>query len=263
MIHRKAIGFLVAGMILTAGTAAASSITTLVGATTVNIHKTDGTLVEVDGLFSDPFTRDLDFDATATFKDAGPETVGWGPIGDEFAAGAVGTGWRLRQQGGSNVTTIGDIWVFEVLSDVQITGLKLDAAGGNTVFDVFDNETGTPGSSGGGDLDIRSIDANVGSRGIVDVTLTDAVARTGFDPVGDLYGTLLFDFTEINLVSGTFGGIPGSGSFQENNALRFTIDTDTIAPSVVVPVPAALPLLATALGALGLISRRRQRHLFI
>jgi hypothetical protein len=62
----------------------------------------------------------------------------------------------------------------------------------------------------------------------------------------------LFSQTDTGRYSG-FPALPGRGSSE---AINFNFSVDVIGQS---PLPAALPLFATSLGALGLLGRRRKR----
>ena len=74
-----------------------------------------------------------------------------------------------------------------------------------------------------------------------------------YDPPGNFTGTVFF------IVQGAITNPPsynGGGSFLGTNAVT---DTIVLTGAAVTPVPAALPLFATGLGAMGLLGWRRKR----
>jgi hypothetical protein len=124
-----------------------------------------------------------------------------------------------------------------------ITGLSLFGQPGRTYFDRDDEarfnvfpDYGTPGSAQGDTLWSPDFpDATV------TVTYDYQVALRGQTAVGDLWAMLTLDLTQL----------PGGGLLP-GQTLRFAQDTDTI------PTPAALPMIATALAALGALAARRR-----
>jgi len=179
---------------------------------------------------------------TAFFSGGSSASATWGATG-------VGAGSAIAA-GAFSLSEVGDTfdgtWTLINNSNVVLTGLKINAGAGDTVFDIDPFNTGTTGSAGG-----RPYTDTSGLGRNITATYSKIVALTGFSPVGDLFAIMNVDYT----------GLSGGG-LGANATLTFQQDTDNLGLSgdlQTVPVPAALPLFVTGLGALGLFGWRRKR----
>lgn len=172
-------------------------------------------------------------DVTVNFLDGDSETVKWVSLGSQNG-GALGNGWSLTQSG----DTFNQPWTFDNTMAKDIVSLTINAIPGDTVFDIFEMEEGTPGSAQGLFFDPISGHAPASS------VYSDIVNLKGQPPVGDLFGVLTLDWNE-------------AAPFTSNSKLlMYKADTDTIET----PEPTSLlGLLAfSALGASSLLKRKQK-----
>jgi hypothetical protein len=113
-----------------------------------------------------------------------------------------------------------------------------------SLYDLFDNDSPFTG-----------FNADCGKPGLcLGVRLTSRASDVGIFVDGLVQYTSYYDYVGV-FADGSerkFGG----NSFDFTNAVSYTATTATVSP---VPVPAALPLLATGLAALGVLRKRRQK----
>ena len=192
-------------------------------------------------------------EVTATFAGGLTEKLTWVNGAGSFG-GATGTFWSISMNGDSfNVPFIVTNTSGAAQQGAALTNLFFDATKGDTVFDrSFGGIEGTPGSANGQDLFDSS---GLGSGGTIAVTYQRAVAVGMNPPVGDLFGFMNVDLT------GVVGGGLGIGStwqfIQDTDNLQVAGDIGDRPPGVI-PVPAALPLLATGLAGFAFLRRRRR-----
>ena len=180
---------------------------------------------------------------TAFFSDGTSSSATWlATVGD--AGSAASSAFSLSESG----DTFGGTWSLLNNTNVVLTGLKIDAGVGNTVFDI--DPTNNPGTTGSF-LGLPYTDLT-GLTGTIGVTYSEIVALIGFAPFGDLFAIMSVDYTGM---SGGLAAGQSLGFIQDTDNLNLTGDL-TITPT---PLPAALPLFATGLGALGLLGWRRKR----
>ncbi len=171
---------------------------------------------------------------TAYFSAGGSQTLAWADTG-LGAGGVTGTDWSLSQSG----DTFSNSW--SLSSTVSLTGLVIDGAPGDTIFDItWDTYPGTPGSASG-----RTF--TTAYTGDLTATYRNLLGVGGNAPVGDLYTMLELDF--------------GTAGFLNN--LTFIADTDNaeyagdIVPSV--PEPSTFLLFGGGLLGLGYLGRKRMK----
>jgi hypothetical protein len=153
---------------------------------------------------------------------------------------AVGTQWSLSVDG----DTFGAIWILTNDFIHAMTGLRIYAAPGDTVFDrTFGGLFGTPGSASGWDFELVAGPLDLD----INVTYSEIVNLTGFAAVGDLYATMSLAF-----------------DLRPGEIIEFIADTDnaSVAGDIrprPVPEPAAIALIGIGLLGLGLAVHRRRR----
>jgi len=162
-----------------------------------------------------------------------------------FALGGVtGSSFGLTYDGAN----------FLLDTTVTLTSLVLNAALGNSIFDIAEINEGqagnTPTTLRGFPLEITGGDP---VDGVLQATYSDQVTLAGSPTGVDSFATLSLDFSGL-----TGGGLLGT--------LAFNTDLDTLAlagdlsPAMVpVPLPAGLPLFLGALVVLAGVSRSRSR----
>lgn len=159
----------------------------------------------------------------------------------------------IANSGGNTVFTLG--YSLKNTSSNPITASRISGFGFNTT----PNALGSPASSVDGEFDTITLDGNVPQLGTFDICASDgncAGGANGGVTIGNTgTGNLALAFAGTGLTSvsldafyaryqslvGATGGDSGSGT------------------GTLVPIPAALPLLASALGGLGLIGWRRKK----
>jgi hypothetical protein len=206
---------------------------------------TDGSVVATTSGMSSAATTGADMvgmSVTALFSDGSTANAIWAATG-VGAGAAIAPGFFTLSESGS---TFGGVWSLVNNYNVTLTNLTINAGVGNTVFDILAFPDGTTDSGLGeafGDLG--------GPTGSIIATYSKIVALTGFAPVGDLFAILSVDFSGLDV-----------GGIVSTSQLLFVQDTDNLSLSgdlQTTPVPAALPLFVTGLGALGLMGWRRKR----
>ncbi|APG28785.1 hypothetical protein A7E78_13680 [Syntrophotalea acetylenivorans] len=170
---------------------------------------------------------------TAYFAAGGSQTLAWADTVAN-AGGVTGTSWSLSQSG----DTYTNSW--SLSSDVTLSQLVIDAAPGDTIFDITWSGSGTPGSASG-----RTF--TTAYTGDLTATYRNLLSVGGNDPVGDLYTLLDLDF--------------GASGFLGN--LSFIADTDNAASAgdvvPAVPEPSTFLLFGGGLLGLGYLGRKRMK----
>lgn len=206
------------------------------------VYATDAsTPVSIPGLssFSTDGSEMAGLSVRAVFTGGTDETRIWAP-GAPGAGGVSGTGWSLTESG----DTFTSAWEFTMTPSLgQLLRLVLDGSGGLTVFDRTEPSTGTPGSAEGRDFEFfggtcASCDAVV--------TYREPTAIGASAAVGDLWQVVDIVFEDDE---GEPTGPRVSWQFRQDTDNDIRRD---------VPVPATLPLLAGALGIVGVLRARRR-----
>ncbi|MCZ4351769.1 hypothetical protein O4H61_04515, partial [Roseovarius aestuarii] len=169
---------------------------------TINIVRVNEDPYEtVTGLREDTTTRGVDMAGskiTATFSDGSVETLTWQAL-DPYTNGGV--------TGDDIVMFFGNGW-HELTTTKLLTSLSIDLKPASSVFDTtFANDGdflggSTPGSKNGFPFEFETAYETL--AGSVTVTYSEVVNLTGRAADGDLYTTMLIDFSGL-----TTGGIQG------------------------------------------------------
>lgn len=168
----------------------------------------------------------------ATLEDNTVETFTW-----SGATGVAGSGWQLFMQSPSG-NTYNSPFTLSVDDSTTLKYLFLDGLSGNTAFDV--KPYGTPSTTGSFDgVPFRVVGDAMGLN--IDALYTSPVALVGKNPIYDLYGNLLIDFTRMSGFSG--------------RSLTFLSDTDNFKS---VPEPATI--LMFGVGVTGLVAYRTRNR---
>lgn len=175
---------------------------------------------------------------TVIFADGSSQTALWATTGSGSGA-ASGTLWSLAESG----DTFGGIWTLTNNNSSAIMSLSIDAGTGDTVFDVWNYASGTPGSEMGWAFDRTS-----SNNFDVNATYMNLIALSGYPPVGDLYRNLFLSFAApTGAPAGLFG------------TLEFISDTDNLSISGDInPAPEPASMLLLILGIVGLAGLRRK-----
>jgi PEP-CTERM motif len=205
---------------------------------TVNVGQNTGTTQVTTALtgFATSGNQMDGMAVTAFFSGGGSQTVSWVDSGG-LSGGVTGTGWSLAQSG----DTFGGPWTLSA-AGASLTGFKIDAGVGDTVFDrTFSGLEGTDGSARGLDF---ALSPNPSTTGIITATYIDSVALTGFPPVGDLFRYLDVQF---------------NFSFT-NGSLKFIADTDNLQLSGdIKPIPEPATMLLLGIGLIGIAGLGRRK----
>lgn len=165
----------------------------------------------VNGIRADTTTRGVDLEGatiTATFADGTVETLTWHALDPYTNGGATGTDIEM---------SYGYTW-HELTTTKLLTSLEFDLQPASSVFDTttdpdYPPGLSTPGSKVGFPFQLAPEHAGMG--GSIDVTYTGIVNLAGSPAVGDLYTTMIVDFT----------GLPGGGLLGD---LKWNSDIDTM-----------------------------------
>lgn len=199
---------------------------------------TDPTIVGDDPVLVPPVTFEEMADprrglprVTATWADNTSETLTWGLHSSPLCGGVIS---NLFSLGGCG-DTWDQIWYLSNLRTTSLlTGLVVDLTRTLFWFDRTEPSPGTPNSALGRDFEFVDADPLVTGNISVEYSVIHGMQFR------DTWQVMTIDFTGLDQ-----GGVEGQ--------LRFRQDVDT----GVIPVPAALPLLITALGMLGFLRRRK------
>lgn len=195
----------------------------------IDIVKTaDNPHETINGIRSDTTSRGVDLDGskiTATYADGTTETLTWRAFDAYTFGGATSTDLKM---------SYGYDW-HELTATKVLTSLKIDLQPSSSVFDTnFDYDDYPTGSSTPGSLNgfpFTLAPEYEESIGDLTVTYSGIVNVTGSPAVGDLYTTMVVDFTKL-----PDGGLLGD--------LRWNSDIDTMREAGdLVPLPSSVPCL--------------------
>jgi hypothetical protein len=230
---------------------AAAAVGPAHSALTIN---TGGGMSEIPGVAGFATTGAMmdGLEVTAVFSEGVNETLFWADTGLDSGGVSSASGWGLSLSG----NTFSAPWQFTITNANlgQLRRLILDARSALTVFDrnyppPDGAGEGTPGSANGNDFNCTAASAAVCDPENDVIALYDyQVNVTGELAVGDLWQTLDIQFFELG--SEIRSGPRTSWSFVQ--------DTDNDS-RIQAPEPGTVALLGLALGAAGLIRRRRSR----
>lgn len=256
---------------LLSGTAVLLAMAMPASAASVLVGSSDGTIAEVDtsnGAVSNSFDTGtqnwfdiaVDNDGNAFGVDLGSTTwsidlgtqsaTSLGATGAFINGLAFGAGNTLYGSGDNNLYTIDTVSGGATVVGTGVGGNFFSsgdiAFAGGSFFGTSSNSCGGIG----GDC-LWSIDATSGvgtAIGDIGVSSVFGLALTG--------GTLFGLSSDDNIY--TINTSTGAGTLATGFTLSGATNGAAVPPSAVIPVPAALPLLATALFGLGWVGRRRR-----
>ena len=269
LIYKAALGWAISCLSLTTAQATTVTVATETG---IALETEYGIRTYSDTGEYNTITRGVDLagmQVTATFSDGSTELVTWAAE-DIYTNGSA--------QGSNFSLSMGDLPTMTLNSALLMTSLTLDASTsrsetvdfripgdplvtyGASLFDALPDNEGTPNNTPGS-LFGFPVNFFVGTdpEGTVAVTYSGAVNLAGSPAAGDLFTTMMLDFSGL-----TAGGFMGSTLF-ETDMDTLAVAGDLYAPGVVVqepspvPLPAALPMLLAGLGGLSLLRRRQNR----
>jgi hypothetical protein len=192
----------------------------------IDIDRTDGTPHEtVNGIRDDTTSRGVDLEGstvTATYADGTTETLTWRALDPYTFGGASGTDIEM---------SYGFEW-HELTTTKLLTSLQIDLQPASSVFDTtFDDErnesdNSTPGSGVG--YPFKLAPEYEETSGEISVTYSGIVNIQGSSAVGDLYTTMVVDFSKLPA-----GGLLGDLRWQSDiDTLREAGDLKPVSPAV-------------------------------
>lgn len=213
-------------------------------AATININEIPDTVEYVDSIstFNTTGLYMADMEVTVVYEGGGSDTVSWDSSG--AGTGAVGNGWSLYMDDPAQTTYYGSFWVFDV-TGTSIESIFLDGFDNNVIFDNDGVNFGTVGSRMGSPLGIDFGNlATTTYTDVIDVFYIGDIAITGTSVYGDVYQSMLIDFT--------------GSAFTSKDVFEFYQDTDNISNPI--PEPATMLLFGVGVtGLLGMCSRRKRK----
>jgi hypothetical protein len=167
---------------------------------------------------------------TVTYSDGSSDTASWADTGSDSGAATVAGMWSLSMSG----DTFSNNWTFENFSNLLVSEVFVDAGVGDTVFDVLDNGTNSPGSA----------------LGDYSHLYDGTVLYSGSVAIDDTFYGDLYRYMDIELATDLSGG----------ESFSFLSDTDNLEiPGDIQPVPEPATMLLSALGLGGAFFMRRRR----
>lgn len=227
------LGVAAAGLSLMIGAAQAAPVVSI---TTSNVGAASTTGLAGFATFGNDM---VGMRVTGFFADQTNQALTWAATGS-----GVGGVSGLFSVGVNGDTFTAD-WT--VTTTKSLTSLLFEGQPGDTVFDRTQPSFGTDGSAQGADFAYRGD----GLEGAIRVLYSRPLSLNAAPALGDLWVNMFVD------LAGLTGG--GLGADQ---TLRFRQDADNVALAGdinPIPVPAALPLLGSALLGLGLLRRRQNK----
>lgn len=183
-----------------------------------------------------------------------PGTTNFGSIAEDgFNVTGSGSGFHFLSTGGASFCSPscpqnGTVYLFSMGDTFEIT--TQDAS--TFSFTSFDGAEGHEGKPAKWAQQIQAIGTRADATTIMQTFDLDFV-QDGDGPLTDFQSFSAVGFTD--LVSLSFVGLPSTGAGD-----RFSLDNiGLVGGAAPVPLPAALPLLLGALGALGILGWRRKR----